>query len=317
MLRGLKSLTYTKCENLVRDLTADSDTPPDQTQLAQLATYTLTGTKEQYTKVMAMISKRMTDYPKIKHVKKALLVIDFGLTNFSDKFVSDIAQQQSVIQRITKYRYYKNGETDIAGPVRELAASILLKLSDDIDETRAGSKANRAASPAAPAPSPAAPAPAVDHFEPSKQQEEEVAPAPDVDEDKATDAEANAVKFDTWAEGSVEVKGRVGVNEGRVNGVYAPRPAEFNVGGRTSYIKEAQMEDPIVLWFWEANQGVWMISRESGIGSDQAYACVRTGTEVESPQDIEEGKTWMVFDRSINGGKGGYGKDNGISVTLC
>jgi len=303
MLRGLKSLTYTKCENIVRDLTADSDAPPDQTQLAQLATYTLTGTKEQYTKVLAMISKRMTDYPKIKHVKKALLVIDYGLTNFSDKFVSDIAQQQSVIQRITKYRYYKNGETDIAGPVRELAASILLKLSDDIDEKRAGSKANRAASPAAPAP--------------AKQQEEEVAPAPDVDEDKATDAEANAVKFDTWADGSVEVKGRVGVNEGRVNGVYAPRPAEFNVGGRTSYIKEAQMEDPIVLWFWEANQGVWMISRESGIGSDQAYACVRTGMEVESPQDIQEGKTWMVFNRNLNGGKGGYEKDNGISVNLC
>jgi len=312
MLRGLKSLTYTKCENLVRDLTADSDAPPDATQLAQLATYTLTGTKEQYTKVMAMISKRMTDYPKIKHVKKALLVIDYGLTNFSDKFVSDVAQQQSVIQRITKYRYYKNGETDIAGPVRELAASILLKLSDDIDEKRAGSKANRDAVTAAPAPGIAEPTPAK-----QQEEEEEVAPAPVVDEDKATDAEANAVKFDTWADGSVEVKGRVGVNEGRVNGVYAPRPAEFNVGGRTSYIKEAQMEDPIVLWFWESNQGVWMISRESGIGSDQAYACVRTGTEVESPQDIEEGKTWMVFDRSINGGKGGYAKDKGISVALC
>ena len=61
--------------NSVRDLTADSDAKPDANQLAQLTSYTLTGTKEQYFKILAMISKRMTDYPKIKHVKKALVPI--------------------------------------------------------------------------------------------------------------------------------------------------------------------------------------------------------------------------------------------------
>jgi len=304
MFRSIKSLTYTKCENLVRDLTADSDAKPDANQLAQLTSYTLTGTKEQYFKILAMISKRMTDYPKIKHVKKALMVIDYGLENFSDKFVSDIAQQQSVIQRITKYRYYKNGETDIAGPVRELAASILLKLSEDIEEKRG----NR--NPAAMQPRPAAPK------APVQQEEEEVQAAEEPgsnQEDIATKAEESAVKFDTWDEGSIEIKGRVGVNEGRVNGVYAPRDAEYNVGGRTSYIKEAQMEDPIVLWFWEANQGVWMISRESGIGSDQAYACVRTGMECTTPDLIVDGKTWMVYDKAA----GGYTKDNTITVAKC
>lgn len=232
------------------------------------------------------------------------MVIDYGLENFSDKFVSDIAQQQSVIQRITKYRYYKNGETDIAGPVRELAASILLKLSEDIEEKRG----NR--NPAAMQPRPAAPK------APVQQEEEEVQAAEEPgsnQEDIATKAEESAVKFDTWDEGSIEIKGRVGVNEGRVNGVYAPRDAEYNVGGRTSYIKEAQMEDPIVLWFWEANQGVWMISRESGIGSDQAYACVRTGMECTTPDLIADGKTWMVYDKAA----GGYTKDNTITVAKC
>lgn len=303
MLRGLKSLTYTKCENLVRDLTADSDAAPDNGQLVQLATFTLTGTREQYLKILAMISKRMTDYPKIKHVKKALMVIDYGLTNFSDKFVSDIAQQQSVIQRITKYRYYKNGETDIAGPVRELAASILLKLSEEVEEKRGTRK---------PAPAPAAPI--AKAAVPKQQQEEEVEALEQNPKDApATAAENNAVKFDTWDEGSVEIKGRVGVGEGRVNGVYAPRPAEHNVGGKTSYVKEAQMEDPIVLWFWEKNQGVWMISRESQIGTDGAYACVRTGMEVSTPDEIVPGKTWMVFNKA----EGRYEKDTSITVSKC
>merc|ERR1719373_1327824 len=114
------------------------------------------------TRRLTMLSKRMTDYPKIKHVKKALQVVDYGLDYFCDKFVSDIAQQQSVIQRITKYRYYKNGETDIAGPVRELAASILIKLSEDeIEDKRGYGKKQAARSP---------PQPAV----PAKQEEEEV-----------------------------------------------------------------------------------------------------------------------------------------------
>jgi len=306
MFRQLKALTYTKCENLVRDLTADSDTNPDQSQLAELATYTLSGRSDQYTKILAMLSKRMTDYPKIKHVKKSLMVIDYGLTNFSDKFVSDLAQQQSVIQRITKYRYYKNGETDIAGPVRELAASILIKLSEDeIEDKRGYGKKQATGSP---------PQPAV----PAKQEEEEVEAAdePNREEPKATEAMINAVKFDEWDDGSIQVSGRVGINEGRVNGIYAPRGDDQMVGGKRSYIKEGQMEDPIVMWFWEKNRGVWMISRETGINSDSAYACVLTGMDVETPDQIPGGKTWMVYNKAANDGKGGYEPDKNITVTL-
>jgi len=307
MFRQLKALTYTRGENLVRDLTADSDANPDQSQLSQLATYTHSGTSDQYTKILGMITKRMTDYPKIKHVKKSLMVIDYGLTNFSDKFVSDIAQQQSVIQRITKYRYYKNGETDIAGPVRELAASILIKLSEDeIEDKRGYGKKQAVRAPAA--------QPAV----PAKQEEEEVEAAdePNREEPEATDAMRNAVKFDEWDDGSIQVSGRVGINEGRVNGIYAPRGDDEMVGGKKSYIKEGQMEDPIVMWFWEKNRGVWMISRESGINSDSAYACVLTGMDVETPDQIPDGKTWMVYNKGANDGAGGYEPDKNITVTL-
>jgi len=312
MFRQLKALTYTRCENLVRDLTSDSDANPDQSQLSQLATYTHSGTSDQYTKILGMITKRMTDYPKIKHVKKSLMVIDYGLTNFSDKFVSDIAQQQSVIQRITKYRYYKNGETDIAGPVRELAASILIKLAEDGLEDKRGHGKKHV--PRAPAPVEPA-APAKDKVE--EEEEVEAADEPDRAEPEATDAMKNAVKFDAWDDGSIQVSGRVGINEGRVNGIYAPRDDADKVGGKKSYIKEGQMEDPIVMWFWEKNKGVWMISRESGINSDQAYACVRTGMDVETPDKIPAGKTWMVYNKNAKGeGKGGYEADTNIVVTL-
>lgn len=299
MLRGLKSLSYSKWENIVRNATADSDNDPAEKDLRALATYTKTGTKDQYDKIMKMIYKRMTDYPKIKHVKKSLMVIEHGLTNFHPKFASDISQHQSVIQRITKYRYYKNGETDIAGPVRELAAHILLRLSqDDMNSVKSPpSKKQPARQQEQEQPGAARPG--------TSQQtgEEEVASA----EVTTTKEEQQAVSFEQWDEGSIEISGRKGINEGRLNGVYTKRKESVN--DKPSYVKEGMSVNPIVLWYWPKNE-VWMISREEDVGREQAYACVKCGEEVVNPADIADGKTWMVWNKEA----GQYKPDNNIKV---
>merc|ERR1719266_267467 len=226
----------------------------------------------------------MIDYPKIKHVKKALLLIQYGLDNFCDQFVADITVQVSVIQRITKYRYYKNGETDIAGPVREEAAKILLKLSEEekLQEMR---QAHHSAQPAGKVP------------------EEEVGsstPAQDIatpEENDVTTEEAQAVKFDDFGSGSINISGRLGSNAGRVNGVFVVREGK-DVGGRTSYAREdghvLDTEDPICMWFSEKFKS-WMISKESYIGTENAYALVTCA--VENPVDIPPNTVWKVFDK--------------------
>jgi len=306
MLRKFKSLGFTKEENIVRDLTKDDDTEPSPKLLLDLSRITREGSDETYKKILTMLSKRMTDYPKIKHVKKALQVVDYGLDYFCDKFVSDIAQQQSVIQRITKYRYYKNGETDIAGPVRELAAAILIKLSaeDDLAKTRSKKHPTSSASTTTSTKASSTPNPGKQPV----QKEEEIQPAPGYQEKATTEAENKAVQFDDWNIGSVLVEGRTGSNEGRVNGIYSPR--EEQVNGKTSYMKDAMMlDDPIVLWYWDKNDGLWMISRESTINTDKCYACVKTG-DINDPATIKSGKTWMVFDKDASR----YLPDKNISI---
>lgn len=290
MYRTLKSLQFTREENLVRDVTADNEKEPNQQTYAEIAK--ATHDPEKYKKILAMIQKRMTDYPKIKHVKKALLLILYGLDNFCDKFEADIIVQVSVIQRITKYRYYKNGEMDIAGPVREEAAKVLLKLSAEEKHT---------------------PQPRQDPPEPQVPQEEEVAPAAEdvqVEEEEVTTAETQAVKFDEFSSGSVLIAGRIGSNAGRVNGVFVVREGK-EVGGKTSYERDAghimEDEDAICLWFAEKWKS-WMISRESGIGTENAYALVTSSAD--SPVDIPPGSVWKVYDKEA----GKYVNDDSIVI---
>jgi len=290
MYRTLKSLQFTREENLVRDATADNEKDPNQQTYAQIAE--ATHDTEKYKKILAMIQKRMTDYPKIQHVKKALLLILYGLDHFCEQFEADIIVQVSVIQRITKYRYYKNGEMDIAGPVREEAAKVLLKLSQEEKHT---------------------PQPRQDIPQTQVPQEEEVAPAAEdvqVEEEEVTTAEAQAVKFDDFSSGSVLIEGRTGSNAGRVNGVFVVREGK-DVGGKTSYERDAghimEDEDPICLWYAEKWKS-WMISRESGIGTENAYALVTSGAD--SPVDIPAGSLWKVFDKE----QGKYVDDDNIVI---
>merc|ERR1719394_59341 len=295
MFRSLKSLRYSTEENLVRDATADSEVEPDPELLEAIAEYTRN--EESYRKIYDMIIKRMTDYPKIKHVHKAMNLINYGLTNFCDQFVEDITLQISVIQRITKYRYYKNGEKDIAGDVRAVAHEILEKLSNEEEL-----QGQREAAP--------------EHHEVNPELIAQHEPAPE-EEGKETeefedqDAEAPPQEnyddfFENFQAGGCIIAGRHGSNAGRINGVFTPREEE--VGGMMSFVKEgmADLDDPICLWHYD-QIGLWMISRQSCIGTDQAYACCKS--TVDHPGDIPGTKTWKVFDKEA----GSYVNDGSVT----
>lgn len=88
----------------------------------------------------------------------------------------------------------------------------------------------------------------------------------------------------------LEVYGRKGLNEKRVNGKYSPLP--FRIFGGKAMWKRIDLEDdPIVLWYWNRKK-VWMMTRLSNVGGEQAYAAVRD--VAEDPSQIRH--SWLVYD---------------------
>jgi len=94
----------------------------------------------------------------------------------------------------------------------------------------------------------------------------------------------------------VEIYGRRGLNEKRVNGKYEPHPTT-RYGGRSVWQRMDMVAiddpDPICLWYWESKK-VWMMTRKSNIGGEQAYAAVRDSAE--NPGDVRSTSTWLIYD---------------------
>jgi len=91
-------------------------------------------------------------------------------------------------------------------------------------------------------------------------------------------------------EAIVEVYGREGRNAKRVNGRFCQHISR-TYGGKPVWRRIDMIKDPIVLWYWPKKK-VWMMTRESGIGSEQAYAAVRD--TADNPALIR--KPWLVYD---------------------
>jgi len=282
MLRKFRSLGYGAEENYIRDATSNSPGEPPQQLLLLVGDSMRKASGDTYTKMISMLTKRLTDFPKIAHVYKSLILIEYGLTNFPDEFVQDVETQISVIQRICKYRYYKDGKTDIAGSVRTKAAQILVSLAqeEDLKKKRVQTAEKQSKAPTTSSDTIVSP-----EAVKAKTEEEEKA------EDTANKEEIAAVQFDAFSDGSIIIKGRVGANAGRINGIFHVRTE--NVGGVESFEREGKLDDPIVFWYHE-KLGLWMISRESAIGTDGAYACCQA--KVETPLKIPEGANWKCFD---------------------
>jgi hypothetical protein len=91
---------------------------------------------------------------------------------------------------------------------------------------------------------------------------------------------------------TVRVQGRKGSNATRLNGAYERRKGD--VGNRPAYVKTTGDDDKMVIWFWAAKK-VWMLTRQSMINTDSAYACVQE----DSVDPTKISKPWRVFDKSV------------------
>ena len=71
---------------------------------------------------------------------------------------------------------------------------------------------------------------------------------------------------------------------------YVPHPTK-TFGGRKVWKRIDMDSDPIVLWYWPRKK-VWMMTRLSNVGGEQAYAAVRDSAD--NPADIT--RQWLVYD---------------------
>jgi hypothetical protein len=73
--------------------------------------------------------KRLTDFYHIKHVNKALTLIDYLLKNGVERFVNDVKLRSDVLLKLCYYKYLKDGR-ECGVEVRNKATSILELLND-------------------------------------------------------------------------------------------------------------------------------------------------------------------------------------------
>lgn len=74
--RGFKNKLHDDCETLVREATSTSSTFPTGEVLRAINSRAQAG-EEDYSKIFAMIWKRLTDAEYPRHVIKALLLLDY------------------------------------------------------------------------------------------------------------------------------------------------------------------------------------------------------------------------------------------------
>lgn len=274
LIRGFKNLTFTKAEVLVRNATRDDDEDIPAEILAEFTDLTFSEEEEEYKKMYEMWLRRLNDYPCVNHVRKALLILEYCTyksymkTLASERFIEDVKQDIRHIQKLTGYRYFKNGMKEIASPIRELANIIVKKLSEEDyvyrDETKKKPKIYEKSESI---------------FE--ELNEEEI-------ENNHYNDEQGFVEFEDVGD-VFQIIGRIGKNSGKLNGVY--KILQENIGGRLAFYRMCEDDDPILFWFWDVHKA-WMISRRSMMESQAAYACVKQ--DIEHPLDITA--NFLVFD---------------------
>jgi len=86
----------------------------------------------------------------------------------------------------------------------------------------------------------------------------------------------------------------------RVDGVFELVETEHN--GRSMWQRKDREDDPILLWWWPAKdlnadigENLWMISRQSQLNTQNAYACCPA--DVEFPNQIPSSVPWKVWNK--------------------
>ena len=129
-IRELKNtvLEYDPIEISVREATSNEPSSASYTSMMECANATYS--YENYPKMFNMLWKRITDYSQIRHVQKALFLIEFLLKHGNERFISDVRQRSDDISKLRAYKYIEE-DRDIAGDVRKKAAAVFAFLMDD------------------------------------------------------------------------------------------------------------------------------------------------------------------------------------------
>lgn len=129
-MRSLKNsvLQYDDVEILIREATSNDPWGASSSLMQEVANATFSYDK--YPKIFNMLWKRVTDYAQIRHVHKALHLIEYLLKNGNERFIVDVKERVDDIARLRSYKYIED-ERDIAGDVRQKAASLYNLIVDD------------------------------------------------------------------------------------------------------------------------------------------------------------------------------------------
>jgi len=105
-------------QRMVRELTSNTDTIPSDEQLRELVVYCRNDMVS--TPTYDVLWQRLTDYQTLRHVEKALLVIEHLIVNGTKKFIRVCLARKSQFQKLSKYVYKIDG-SDIGQNVRRRA----------------------------------------------------------------------------------------------------------------------------------------------------------------------------------------------------
>lgn len=92
------------------------------------------------------------------------------------------------------------------------------------------------------------------------------------------------------------INGGPEVAQQRVNGIFL-RTTEIT-NGKPVWQRKDNESDPVLLWFWPASVNklgcdLWMIGRQSQLGTDQAYACCNSGAS----EPVAITGAWKIYDK--------------------
>eukprot|EP01084_Bolivina_argentea_P287907 494077_1 len=139
-LRSIKNeiKKYDEGQRMVRGITANTEDVPTIAQLSELTNYCRNDMVSGPT--YDVLWQRLTDYQTLRHVEKALLVIEHLINYGTKKFIRVCLARKSEFQKLTKYVYKIDG-SDIGQNVRTRAKECHRLLQDEriINKTGASS----------------------------------------------------------------------------------------------------------------------------------------------------------------------------------
>lgn len=118
---------YSEVQVMVRSATSNDPWGPESSLMAKIARES--ESPANYHMMFTTLWKRVTDYQHLKHVLKALILVEYLLRHGHDRFISDVKLRSDVIRRLKHYKYFKDGR-DIGTEVRNKAVTIMTLLED-------------------------------------------------------------------------------------------------------------------------------------------------------------------------------------------